>query len=115
MQLILSALFVVSLALLGLWLIKVTRSISRVATIMNELDVKLDFLGFQRRPNAVLLFSDIWFIKWLVTRKYDGTGLPIEVISALDEARKSYLLVAVVFSLAVVLVVLMVLDSLATS
>lgn len=99
----LSISFVILLLLLGYWLIRVSRSISKVATVMNEHEVTFDFLGYQGRANAVLLFSDIRFVAWLIRKKYDESSLPPPVSMALNEARRSYLLIVAVFLLIVIL------------
>ena len=58
------------LPILGWWLIRSTRSLDRLATIVNENNVDLGFLSLKVRTSAFLLFSDVRFVLWLVRRKY---------------------------------------------
>ncbi len=97
----LSISFVILLLLFGRWLIRATRSIDRVATVMDKHDVSFDFLGYQGNTKAILLFSDVRFIVWLIGKQYSNSGLPFSVSKALDEARRSYLSIVAVFSLIV--------------
>ena len=90
--------FVILLPLLGLWLIRTTRSYERLAVAVNENNVDLGFLSFKGKANVFLLFSDPTFVLWLVRRKYEGREYPQPVVEALEEARRSYLMVMVGFA-----------------
>ena len=90
--------FIILLPLFGWWLIRITRSYQRLITVVNENSIDLGFLSFKGGVNTFLLFSDVHFISWLVRRKYQDREFPVTVSSALDEARRSYLLVLVGFA-----------------
>ncbi|MGB5470491.1 MAG: hypothetical protein WBM64_08755 [Woeseiaceae bacterium] len=85
--------FIVLLPLFGWWLIRTTRSYERLVTVVNDNDVDLGFLSFRGKVNTFLLFSDVTFVLWLVRRKYVDQALPPVVVEALEESRRSYLLV----------------------
>ena len=91
--------FLVLLPLFGWWLIRATRSLDHLATVVNENGVDLGFLSLKGKTSALLLFSDIRFVIWLASRKYQGSNIPAAVTQALDEARRDYLLVTSVMAL----------------
>ena len=80
------------LPILGWWLIRSTRSLDRLARVINEHGVNLGFLSLNRRTSVFLLFSDVRFVLWLVRRKYESLDAPPIVIEALDKARSDYFL-----------------------
>lgn len=83
------------LPILGWWLIRSARSLDRLARVTNEHGVDLGFLSLNGRTSAVLLFSDVRFVLWLVRRRYQSLDAPRPVIEALDEARSYYFLVGI--------------------
>lgn len=97
------ALFVL-LPLLGWWLIRTTRSFYRLTMVLDENDVDLGFLSFAGKTSVLLLFSDVRFLLWLARRKYQNMDFPSAVIHALDEARRNYLLIAVIAAMALITV-----------
>lgn len=97
--------FIVLLPLFGWWLIRTTRSYERLVTVVNENNVDLGFLSFRGKVNTFLLFSDVNFILWLVRRKYAGRAYPSAVVEALEESRRSYLLVLVGFAAFMLIVI----------
>ena len=99
------------LPILGWWLIRSTRSLDHLATIVNENNVDLGFLSLKGRTSAFLLFSDVRFVLWLVRRKYQNLDVPSVVGEALDEARRDYFLVMSVMGMIVILGFAIVLSS----
>ena len=73
------------------WLYRKSRSFLRLATVINAHDVDLGFMTWNGKTHAVLLFSDVTFVFWLVRKKYRDVELPQPVLEALDEARRDYL------------------------
>ena len=90
------------LPLFGWWLIRSTRSLDRLARVVNENNVDLGFLSLKRKTSAFLLFSDVRFVLWLVRRKYQSLDVPSAVSQALDEARRDYFLVTSVMGVIVI-------------
>ena len=90
------------LPILGWWLIRSTRSLDRLARVVNENNVDLGFLSLKGRASAFLLFSDVRFVLWLVRRKYQSLDVPPAVTEALDEARRDYFLLMSVMGLIVI-------------
>lgn len=76
--------------LYGWWLYRKSRSCERLADVINEHDVNLGFLDWDGKTRAMLLFSDVRFVFWLVRKKYRDIELPPPVTEALDEARRDY-------------------------
>ncbi len=89
------------LPILGWWLIRSTRSLDRLARVINENGVDLGFLSLNGRTSAFLLLSDVRFVLWLVRRKYQSLDAPPVVSEALDKARRDYLLVIAVMGMIV--------------
>jgi len=114
MLLILVISFVILLLLFGWWLIRTTRSIDSVATVIDKHNVSFDFLGYHGKTKAILLFSDARFVVWLIRKRYSNSGLPFSVSKALDEARRSYLLIVAVFLLIVFVGILIAYQSILT-
>jgi hypothetical protein len=85
--------FLVLLPLLGWWLIRATRSLDQLAKVVNEHKVDLGFLSLKGKTSAILLFSDVRFVLWLVRRKYQSLDVPPAVIQVLDKARHDYVMV----------------------
>ena len=77
--------------LYGWWLYRQSRSLLRLETVINAHDVDLGFMTWNGKTHAVLLFSDVTFVFWLVRKKYRDIELPAPVTAALDEARRDYL------------------------
>jgi hypothetical protein len=94
--------FLILLPLLGWWLIRATRSFDRLATVVNESGVDLGFLSLKGKTSALLLFSDVRFVLWLVRRKYRSIDVPAAVTQALEDARRDYFRVAAVMALIVI-------------
>jgi hypothetical protein len=88
----LAFLILLLLPLFGWWLIRNSRSSDRLAKVVNESGVDLGFLSFKGKTSALLLFSDIRFVLWLVRRKYKNIDLPADITKALDDARRDYIL-----------------------
>jgi len=97
--------FIILLPLFGWWLIRTTRSYERLAVIVNENNIDLGFLSLKRKANVFFLFSDPNFVLWLVRRKYEERKYPQPVGDALDEARRSYLLVIVGFAAFILVII----------
>lgn len=89
---------IILLPLFGWWLIRTTRSYERLVIVVNENNVDLGFLCSKGKANVFLLFSDLTFVLWLVRRKYAEREFPESVGDALENARRSYLLVIVGFA-----------------
>lgn len=102
----LAALLVLSIPflLLGWWLSRSTRSIDRLAAVMNENDVELGEMRIGRRAHGWLLFADVRFVLFLILGRYRHLELPPVVEEALDKARTDYLTDVAVFGTLVVIV-----------
>lgn len=94
--------FLILLPLFGWWLVHNSRSLDRLAKVVNENGVDLGFLALKGKTSALLLFSDVRFVLWLVRRKYKNTALSATVTQALDDARRDYILVYTVMALIVI-------------
>jgi membrane-anchored glycerophosphoryl diester phosphodiesterase (GDPDase) len=94
--------FFILLLLFGWWLIRATRSLDRLATIVNENDVELGFKSIKGKTSALMLFADVRFVLWLVRRKYQSIDAPPVVTQALDDARRDYFIVTSVMALIVI-------------
>jgi len=73
-------------------------SYERLAVVVNENNVYLGFLRLNGKANVVVLFSDPTSVVWLLRRKYETRDFPPPVSEALDEARRSSLLVMAGFA-----------------
>lgn len=102
----LAALLVLALPffLLGWWLMRSTRSIDRLAAVINENDVELGEMRIGGRAQGWLLFADVRFVLMLVLRRYRRLELPPAVKEALDKARTEYLVGMAVTATLVVIV-----------
>jgi hypothetical protein len=94
--------FLILLPLFRWWLIRNSRSSDRLAKVVNENGVDLGFLSFKGKTSALLLFSDVRFVLWLVRRKYKNIDLPAAVNQALDDARRDYIVGCTVMALIVI-------------
>lgn len=96
--------FAMPFFLLGWWLMRSTRSIGRLAAVINENDVELGEMRTGGRAQGWLLFADVRFVLFLVLRRYRRLELPPVVREALDKARTEYLVDTAVFATLVVIV-----------
>jgi len=80
----------IGLPLFGWWLIRTSRSMDRLADVLNRHKVDPGFLNRGGKVKTWLLFSDLRFVAWLLKRRYRDCDFPAEVHRALEEARESY-------------------------
>lgn len=102
MELLAGLSILVGLPLFGWWLIRATRSWNRLAKVMSDESTYFGFLHLKGRTSAVLLFSDVRFVFWLLRRKYRDHQSPPEVTKALEQARRDYIRVNLVMGVIVV-------------
>lgn len=96
--------FAIPFFLLGWWLIRTSRSIDRLAAVMNENNANLGEIRIGQRTQGWLLFADVRFVLFLVRRRYRHLELPSVVSEALEKARTDYLTIVGIFTVLTVVV-----------
>jgi hypothetical protein len=102
-------LFSVPFFLLGWWLIRTSRSIDRLAVVVNDHNIDLGQIRMGQNTYAWLLLADVRFVLLLVFKRYHLLNLPAVVVQALDNARKDYLTMVGAFATIAILVFVVVL------
>lgn len=97
------AVFAIPLVLLGWWLKRNTRSVDRLAAVINEHGVTFGEIRIGNKAHGWLLFADVRFVFFVILRRYRDMELPEPVLDALNSARSDYLNGVAVFTTLVAL------------